>query len=767
MAHRKDKYVDHKLVRYTPLHAIRDVFGFVARFFSITNLKHGFRSVLSGFREFAIFFFAITLVQLLFWCPVLSMETRATAMKEEAYAAADYHILIDGMTNVDWSEYYNANFSITDTYDPEDRLYSSYTVDSYFNEYGEELYSIKILLNEESSRAANEFLILFPVIGEHAEVEISPRVDYGDDIDRMHAAFLPVIIVLGLIGVVILLILYNIRINHYKFRYGVYMSFGADFEKLFQTSAWELIAITLLTFIPAFLISVLAITASFGFLPTIVFGDFIRAIVWDLIVVMLAVYPSVKFLATRTPTSLIVAGDNSNYVSSPRVSFRIFRKSFPLHYELFGFWRFRRYYAILLISAIIFSSVFICGFFIDSMVSAAEDTRKPDFIVSTKAGGSVDDLIIDSIADIDGVDRVLWESSTSATSISAHVLMTSRQRSGIADKTIKSISGLYADNNYKYSLIDDRLYKQVTKEGGWKIEGDLSKVLSGTQYVAVSEYINNTESLNFKVGDKITLAILETISAPIDYNNPDNKYILRQLLNEGIYNYLTVEIAAIIDTNDTDSRYTIAMSDELYNQIVGRSPVRSSVSVYASDDLDYSETEALYESIRAEMSVLDNVKIEKTYDLMDSNIKSSTSFSHSVILCAVFILLISPPVWIFSQSMFGEKRRLENTMLSAFGATDKDLSNLYLFSGASLSVPAIVATAILGLAVSGSIYWIVNVFLTSLGMGADFRYNYEFSLLGLLLSIIISLVSSIASTYLPFLKWKRERDMIAKRHLGE
>ena len=51
MAHRKDKYVEHVLVRYTPRQAIKDAVGFVARFFTWSNLKHGFRSVIGGFKD--------------------------------------------------------------------------------------------------------------------------------------------------------------------------------------------------------------------------------------------------------------------------------------------------------------------------------------------------------------------------------------------------------------------------------------------------------------------------------------------------------------------------------------------------------------------------------------------------------------------------------------------------------------------------------------------------------------------------------------------
>jgi len=52
-------------------------------------------------------------------------------------------------------------------------------------------------------------------------------------------------------------------------------------------------------------------------------------------------------------------------------------------------------------------------------------------------------------------------------------------------------------------------------------------------------------------------------------------------------------------------------------------------------------------------------------------------------------------------------------------------------------------------------------------MGADFRYQYEFSLAGLVICIVVSAVSAIVSTYIPYFKWKKERELVAKKHLGE
>ncbi len=769
MAHRKDKYVDHELVRYTPRQAIKDAVGFVARFFTLSNLKHGFRSVISGFREFGVFFLAMILVQLLFWCPSLMMESRAATIKKEAYASADYHIKIDGMTSDEWSSYYNDTFIITDTFDVEDRLYESYEYSSYRNGSGRELYEVRIKMNSDDESQSHLFLLRYPVVGENAKATYSPRAQYQEKITQSKVLFMPIILVMGLLSAVILLILYNIRINHYKFRYGVYMSFGADFEKLFHTAAWELFSISLLTFIPSLIIALLVqtvISITLGGSVSFNHASLIWALVWLFCVILLAVFPSVKFLATRTPTSLIVAGDNSNYVSSPRLSFRIFRKSFPFHYELYGFWRFRRYYATLLLSSILFSSLFLCGFFINSMVTSSENTSSAEFCLKASSPEGIDPYLIEEISDFDGVQYISWENSIDATAINSYILLSGRQRSGISSKTVKTDLG-YADNNYKYNYLDESLYAQITREGGWEIEGDLSRVMTESNCIAVSEYINNSKSLNFKVGDTVTLAVVKKINEPISYDMPDNKYILSQLLKHAEFDYITVEIAAIIDSGDTDDRYMIAMNGELFAKVVKKNILSTKADIYIHNELSYDEINTLHSKIRSAISTFDMTELLESNGAVKQNSAQKSSASPVVFICSVFILLIAPPVWFFSQSMFGAKRKTENEMLSSFGATNEDLGKLYMFSGVALAIPATVATVLLGWGVTEFIYWLINEFLTSLGMGADFRYQYEFSILGLAVCIVVSAVSAIISTYKPYFKWKKERELIAKKHLGE
>jgi hypothetical protein len=364
------------------------------------------------------------------------------------------------------------------------------------------------------------------------------------------------------------------------------MSFGADFEKLFHTAAWELFAIAILTFLPSFAIAFVSrIVMSLAMGGTIGFNVFslVWAFLWLFLVILLAVFPSVKFLATRTPTSLIVAGDNSNYVSSPRVSFRIFQKTFPRHYELFGFWRFRRYYATLLVSAVVFSSLYLCGSFINGMVNASEQNELPDITLRSAYGEGIDDLLIGEIADLEGVSRVEWENSIDATAINSMVYLSQRQRSGISSKTVKVGGGKFVDNNFKYNKLDDVLYSQVTRDGGWKIEGDLERVMTEENCVAVSEYINNSELLNFKVGDKITLAFFKQADGTISYDVPDNKYVLKQLLVKADFDYVEVEIAAIVDTGDTDDRYMIAINEDLFGKTVKKGVAAKTLNIFAED----------------------------------------------------------------------------------------------------------------------------------------------------------------------------------------
>lgn len=83
-----------------------------------------------------------------------------------------------------------------------------------------------------------------------------------------------------------------------------------------------------------------------------------------LIVVTVAVFFPMRVMAVRMPMTLIVTQDNSNLVSSPKNSVNIFKRKFPTFYETLSSWRFRKYSANLLLTAIVFCAIFIMGLYL-------------------------------------------------------------------------------------------------------------------------------------------------------------------------------------------------------------------------------------------------------------------------------------------------------------------------------------------------------------------------------------------------------------------
>lgn len=53
------------------------------------------------------------------------------------------------------------------------------------------------------------------------------------------------------LSVLLLTVLYRIKLNHNKFTYGIYLSFGADFKRLLTSAFSEMLVITAITALPS------------------------------------------------------------------------------------------------------------------------------------------------------------------------------------------------------------------------------------------------------------------------------------------------------------------------------------------------------------------------------------------------------------------------------------------------------------------------------------------------------------------------------------
>ena len=324
------RYVDHKYVRYTPADALRRAWQFLRRFFAVNNVKHAFKNVISARREYAVFFIALIATQFMFWSFVTVFDSRDATAQAEASALADWTFAVEGYTEDQWFDIYNRELLVADAREEQYRGYVSYNAESY-TVMGEKLYSVKFTLPENKRSDCDLLVLKYSLDKEGTSIRYSPAVDLESGKLAGSAFEAVVIIVAGVLSAFMLLALFLIRTNHYKFKYGVYMSFGADFEKLLETAGWELFAIAVITFLPAAILGVGVSALSIGLSGGTLALEWSRiplAVIWTFIVVLVAVLPSVKILSVKAPVNLLKAGDNSNLVSSPRRSKRMFGKKY-------------------------------------------------------------------------------------------------------------------------------------------------------------------------------------------------------------------------------------------------------------------------------------------------------------------------------------------------------------------------------------------------------------------------------------------------------
>lgn len=771
MAYRKPYYDEnHKLVRYGPVSFLRDAWNFCRNFFAFRNVKHAFRGVTTGFREYFVFFVSIFLLQTLFFTVWLRFDTASAVAREEAYSGDGYNLTVEKISQEAYTELFNSYLSFAEENSPADRGYEVLDTEGYYDGYGDRYYRLNFILTDDSIEFCDAIVSRYGLGSEEFSVSYGERSNYLNRISEMKRKSVVTTVLVGALAAAALTLLFYIRINQNKFLYGIYIAFGAGFEKLLETAWWELLAVALMTYLPAAGASAgiySAVAAAGGAKPVFVWGRLGWGLLWTTAVVALSVVPGVRIISKKMPVSLITAADNSNYVSSPRVSFRIFGKRFPFHYELFGFVRFRSYYIMLVSAAVAFTVVFSTGLFLADLKKTEAEDNRPYFTLSA-GSGELDRYDIAGIDDIEGVDYTLWSKSADATSLRSFVLLTKEQSSGISSMTVKDpATGLYADNNARYSRLSELLAEEVTSHGVWKVDGDLAAVAAGGETVAVTRSINNRDVLGFKVGDRITVATFREQGRPLVFDRIDKKYVLSVLLNDAYFNYTEVTVGAVVDDGDTSDEYTVYMPDALYAKITGDGSGYTDASVYLERGIANSETGRIRSEIVKIMSVHRGYTVTPTGEGYRRALAQKAGARLPLITGSAAVLLISPLVWLYAQSAFCRKRYGEIFLLSACGAKDSDIRKLFLFSGAVLTVLAAAATAGIGSLLNYIIYYLVNVYFPSMGFGEQIRYDYTFSPLGFAVCVLLSAAAAMLSTYLPFIAFVRDRDRIARVENGE
>ena len=755
------------------------------------RLKTATKTVFLNFKEYASFFAALFIIQSLIWLLCFTTTTNIAREREMIEQTYDYHFIIDNLTvsDVAWLENTLTlkDFQTARSYE----WYKFVPPDDT-----KDFYSLQVRLakGSEQSTFIEYYLTRNGIDASYLEITSTPLQTYEEEYigNNINDAVLTGII-LTVLSIAVLMALFSIRLNHYKFMYGIYMTCGAGFRRLFSSSIWEMMVIACTTIllsgvtsfaVCAVMYSTVNVSITWWMIPAVLLLNFI--------IVYLAVRVPTRALSRKTPVSLIVAQDNSNLVSSPRRSFKIFNKSFPYHYELFTSWRFRKYFAKTLITSILFAAIFLCTVYIGHMKKTDEAVMGPEFIAYVDVGDVdltgtdekyftildvidvMDEAQREALESLDGVNYTKWTNETSASSVNSHILIGSDITGG--QEYSVGASGIEngynrASNMYNYTALDKHYIDTLC--GLYDVEGDPYAVLEDSNKIVVSDTLYNEAAFAFKPGDRVLAArLIHGALDQSDYLYFSGNEILKKQLEKCDYEYKEYEIAAVIHGAQASDSFIVGMSYIEYFDFTDVTHVRGDIKIFIEQGLDSSLSESLLNSIRKGLDSYVgvygmDVRIQRNFRMLNDELVSARHTYGRMLIIAVLLLLLSPVVWFFSQLLFYFKREKEINILRMFGARETQLRKLYSFAGLIMAALASVVTVILGYLSSYGIYKLFNNILLEYGFVSGTKYEFFISVPALVISIAVSVLCGFLSSYIPYSVGKTRREREAARQLSK
>ena len=456
-----------------------------------------FKSVLLNYKEFIGIYIAIIIVQLIVGVWALSAFTNYYANDELFDSNYEYDVIVKGSSNQTMANLANR---FRNDMKQKDNCISRFGYSSGGKTVG------VVLKDGRFDDFYDEYLDTL-VNDNKAEYTLTPKYIYHSEIQRsILATNIALAIVAFAVSVLILSVMYSVRTNHYKFQYGIYMTFGADKKMLGSIALNELLAVNTLTVIPAAILSYVITSIMYsasGVKVVVSFASIMLYLLLTYLSVIIAACTSVGGLFLKTPVALITTADNSNFVSSPRKSFSIFAKKMPLNYELYTTWRFRKYIARLVLGAVAFSVIFVTGIYSANMVRTENNAPKNEFSVNYKFNTATEELrlqanrealtIVEDLLVMENVEKVDFEQSKELHYRSDHILIRPGVETSGSDNTVpsnKEYDGYTrATNSCRYVCLDELAMKNYALRYDIDyLEGyDMEKVLADENMIVVND----------------------------------------------------------------------------------------------------------------------------------------------------------------------------------------------------------------------------------------------------------------------------------------
>lgn len=765
------------------LKRFRSIKSGIAAVFRPRNLAIAFKSVTKGFREYLCFFVALFVLQTGFITFALMTDTNIHNAYHTVTSVYDHHMEITGL---DQEQKVNLQY----TFDLAITRLDPYIQAVTIHQEVDNTYTFMVTFHDGIDLEAAMIHVLSHDImgqislqntdtGEPWAYRTTPLLTYEQDYASAYkAAYVGILILWTAISVVVLIVLYRIRVNHFKFLYGIYMTCGADFPKLYGTAGGELLAISLLTMFPAILtgfgITALAYMPQ-GVMCFVSWSSITGFISYNIVAVLLSVGVPMRRMAKKPPIQHLTAGDNTPLVSSPRRSFRMFGSGYPIKYELFGMWRLRKYYIGLVISAVLFASVFVSGFYIADLESTHANIDPYEYtihyspITKDEEGNFLyqpidketadmirydPEIFLDEVLQTPGVSYVDWSIATRGGSLAAHLLITPSQLAGGTDSLVPSDERradgyYYAFNEFSYTAFDKMYVDMLVSQSLCEFEGDPYALFESERQVIISEDSFNNQAYSFSPGDKVLLAVFKRANGAIDLVvKPDT--LLKMQIEKCDFEYIEYTVCAVMRGKASENNITFGITFEEYESLTKTYPVRNELKVYMENGSDYHIVEAAEDNIRSVLQYCSGWQVTPSGHYFKAELDNQKRDDVMIYTLATLVLVVSPLVWFFSQIMYYRKRKQEFEVLLALGAERTSISKIHRLAGGVLSCLAFLATILLSSLVNGVVHILINTLLPKFGLIENVGYDYQLSIPALISCIVVSVLCGWLSCEVPY-----------------
>ncbi len=767
----------------------------IASVFSPRNMKNAFKSVTKDAKAYICFFVAVFALQVGFVTFALMTDTNIQYAKRTVTEEYSHHLEVVGLDQEQKVNLaYTLDLAIT-RLDP-------YIQSASIHQEIDETYTVRITLRQDSDlSAAKAHVLSKDIMGQIASVNTdtgtpwslrtTPLYTYENDYATAYTlTYIALFILWTLLSVGVIWVLYRIRTEHFRFIYGVYMSCGADFPKLYGTAGGELLAVSLLTLLPAALlgagVTVLAYVprgVPLGMSGKTVVG----LVIYDLLVILLSAYLPMRKLSLQPPVKHLLADDHTGLVSSPRRSFRMFGAGYPVKYELFGLWRLRKYYVGLLLSAVLFAAMFVSGLYLADLEKEHAETDPYEYLVhytaSTVSDGETEsgedvpsptvdredalmiaedlDIFLEDIRRAEGVSYVDWAVTTSGSTLASHLLITPSQLAGGTDSLVRSSEResqgyQYAMSEFAYTAFDKLYIDMLVEEDLCTFEGDPYALLTGERQVIISEDSFNQQAYSFSPGDKVLLAVFEKANGAIELV-PTPAALLRMQIEKFDFKYVEYTVCAVMRGRTSENRITFGLTFDEYEELTGAYPLRDQLRVYFERGSDFDTVRAAEDTIRRALQYCSGWQVTPTGNYFKAETNNQKQDSVMIYVLAILLLVISPLVWFFSQIMYYRKRRGEFHILLALGAEEKSISTLHRITGGVLSGIAFLITVALSSLCNALVHLAVNTLLPKFGLLPNVGYDYELSVPALIACVVVSVICGFMSCEIPYRMFQKSK----------